>query len=197
MNTAASQAWAISRFARPCQSRNSRPSLCSGTIPRPTSFDTRIAGPASAPIVRTSRGDCGAGIAPGQHQIAQPKGQAVDDHDPAGTRLGAERPGDLERLLERRPALTPVGPVAGDARRHLLVPRLRGRQIEPLRPVGLGKALRIGAFSRPRAAEDQQAADAGRNVILLSHVHPVKSAGSAPGSQIRKRSFGIHQTSSG
>ena len=162
MNTAASQASAISWFARPCQSRNSRPSLCSGTIPRPTSFDTRTAGPASAPIARDEPGDGGAGIAPGQHQIAQPKGQAVDDHDPAGTRFGAQAPERPRAAPPASPSPATVGPVAGDPRRHLLIPRLGGRQIEPLRPVSLGKALRIGAFSRPRAAEHQQAADAGR-----------------------------------
>jgi hypothetical protein len=55
--------------------------------------------------------------------------------------------GDFERLLERPPALAPVGPVAGDPRRHFLTSRRRSRQIEPLSTVGFGKSLGIGAFS--------------------------------------------------
>ena len=126
--------------------------------------------------------------------------------------------GDFERLLQRRPALAPVGLMASDARRHFLVSRRRGRQIEPLGTMGLGKPLRIGAFSRARAAEHEQAADdrrgsfaraislrttpicvaspagpfPGRSVLLSG-----KPFGFTPGRQTRKRSFGIHQTSSG
>ena len=86
-------------------------------------------------------------IAAGQHEIAEPERQTIDNHHPARPRLRQEGRGNFEWLLERRPAVAPVGPVAGDPRRHFLISRRRGRQIEPLWTVGLGKPLRIGAFS--------------------------------------------------
>ena len=89
----------------------------------------------------------GARVAAGQHEIAEPEGQTIDDHHPAWLRMRQEGRGDFERLLERRPALAPVGLVAGNARRHFLISRRRGREIEPLWTVSLGKPLRIGAFS--------------------------------------------------
>ena len=97
----------------------------------------------------------GARIPAGQHEIAQPEGRAIDDDHPARLRMDPERYSDVERFLKGRPALAPVGPVACDARRHFLVPRRRGREIKPLRPIGLSNALRVAAFPGARAAEHE------------------------------------------
>ena len=59
--------------------------------------------------------------------------------------------------------------VAGDARRHFLISRRRGRQIEPIGTVGLGKPLRIGAFSGARAAEHEQATGDRSGLIRARH----------------------------
>ena len=80
----------------------------------------------------------GTRVAAGQHEVAEPERQAIDNHHPARLRVRREGRGDFDRLLERRPALAPVCLVAGDPRRHFLISRRSGRQIQPIGTVGLG-----------------------------------------------------------
>ena len=157
-NTTPSQARAIAAFARPCRSRKSRPSRVSGTSARPTSFETTIAGPASAATAPAESGDFGLDVPAGEHQVRQPQGQAVDERDSPRAGLGGQGLDEIERLLARRPAAPARLPVAGDAVRHLRVAGLRRRQIEPFGRRGLGEALGVGALAGARAAEHQNAA---------------------------------------
>ena len=62
-----------------------------------------------------------------------------------------------DRLFHQRPSCVPRGGVAGDAFRHFGVKRLRCRDQDGLAAGVFRECLRIAAFARPRAAEDEEA----------------------------------------
>ena len=78
---------------------------------------------ASKPTDTISRDECATTRAVDwSHQIGKPKGDAVDDERCLWLRFG-HGAGKLDRLLDRRPAIAPIGFVLGNARAHLVVQR--------------------------------------------------------------------------
>src|SRR5574337_61480 len=96
-------------------------------------------------------------LPPRVHKIREPQRQAIGQHNPARARVRLKRFRKRKRRLDRRPRLPTLGPVAGDAGRHFLVPRLGGGDEDAFRRGGLGEVLRVGAFARPGPAKDKDA----------------------------------------
>ena len=128
----------------------------SGTIPSPTSLDTKTTRPRQPADFRSQFSDFVRGIAPGEHQVAQPQGHAIDEHERARraphSRSAATSSSGSSRVV---PARAAIGAMAGDARRHFVVAGLRGREKEPIRPRALGERLRVAALARASAAEHE------------------------------------------
>ena len=148
MNTAASQAWGRSPGS-PAPASHETPGLACALEQPPYQLRLRPGLPARR--VRRSPRRAPRSRPPARSRPASgclAKGEAVDHHHPAGTRLGGKRASrDLERLLQGHPAWRrrPGGGRCAPPSPHPLPPRSPDRAA---RSVSLGKALRIGAFSR-------------------------------------------------
>ena len=141
---------------RPAWSRKSRAIRCSGTMPKPTSLETRIAGPVGAAHHASNSSIAASQVLFVHHQVGQPGGQAFHQHQPA--RPGLPRQGGREgqRLLHRHPAVRrPVGAVPGDALCHLRIHRLGGGEIDDLQSGLPGEHLGPARLAGPGAAQDQ------------------------------------------
>ena len=90
------------------------------------------------------------------HEVAEPKGEAVDDHRHMGVGLAGKRSGEVEGLLDGAPSIAAPGAMLRDSRRHLGVAGLGGGDVDRARPgAGRGNVLGIGALARARAAQHQ------------------------------------------
>ena len=122
MKRTSSAAAAMAWLRRPAASRKRRARGLSGTMPRPTSFETAIQGPRGAARAAARREASGSGSAPARRRLREPEGQAVDEDGLAVGGLG-EGAGEVERGLGGDPAGGAAGAVAGDAVGHLVVER--------------------------------------------------------------------------
>ena len=98
---------AIRWFSRPASSRNRRASAFSGTMPRPTSFETATQGPRGRASAAPSRSHSASSASrSAEHQVAQPQRQAVDQHRLSAGHLGRARRRDraAPRAWSSRPA---------------------------------------------------------------------------------------------
>jgi hypothetical protein len=94
-----------------------------------------------------------------QKKLAEPKRHAIDHDKAIRAGFAPEGLGQRDRFFHKRPARIPRGGVASDALCHLRVTRLRRRDQDWMAPGGFGELLRVAAFARPRAAEDEKTAD--------------------------------------
>ncbi len=92
-----------------------------------------------------------------QKKLAEPKRHAINHDDAIGAGLPPEGLGQRDRFFHKRPARIPCASMAGYARNHLSVTRLRCRDQDRMAPGGFREPLRIAAFARPCAAKDKQA----------------------------------------
>ena len=89
-----------------------------------------------------------------QEQVADPKGEAVQDHRVVAAQDRRGPAGRVERLLQGVPPARAPLAVGGDAAAHVLVQRLR-RGDEQNPPAGLREPFRGGALAGAGAAEQQ------------------------------------------
>ena len=93
-----------------------------------------------------------AGVAP--EEVRQPEGQAVD-HDHLVIAIGEQPLGQVEGFLDGVEAVPPLGPVAGDARPHLVVAGLGGGDEQAAPAEREGPRERAAALTGPRAPPHQ------------------------------------------
>jgi len=92
-----------------------------------------------------------------QEKIAEPQRQAIGNDNAIRPGLPPECSGQRDRFFHQRPARIPCGGMTGDALGHLAIARLRRRDQDGMPPRGFCETLRVAAFARPSAAEDEQA----------------------------------------
>jgi hypothetical protein len=89
-----------------------------------------------------------------EHAVADPHRDAIDD-DRVDAVQRRETRGHVERLFDGGPLRWALGLVARDARRHVGVPRLRGRE-ERDAATGWLDGDRVSALAAPRTAENEE-----------------------------------------
>ena len=96
----------------------------SGTMPSPTSLLTAMVGAPRVASAASNARDGRLDVVAAEHQIGEPERQAVDQDRHTGRRLrhGA---GEIDRGFGGEPAVPAHALVRRDARRHLVVTRLR------------------------------------------------------------------------
>ena len=143
-------------LSRPAASRKRRASAFSGTMPRPTSFETTTQGPrgrASAAARRVGLGRRGRGRR--ACRLREPERQAVDEHRPAGGAAG-ERRG--ERRAAPRAVSQPAPRRARCAAMRAAISAssgLGGGEVEPGAGRGGDQRLGVRALAGAGAAEDE------------------------------------------
>jgi hypothetical protein len=100
---------------------------------------------------------CARRIEAAQKKVAEPKRHAIDDDNAILAGLAPDSRGQRDRFFHQCPARVPRGGMAGDAPGHLSVAWLRRRDQDRMATRDFREPLRIAAFARPRAAEDEQA----------------------------------------
>ena len=96
-----------------------------------------------------------------QHQVGQPQRQAIDQH--RLRRQARPRARRRDRAAPRRVASRQRAvPMRGDALGHLVVDRLRRRDVDPGRRIASRSATRHAALARARAAEHEGQSPARR-----------------------------------
>ena len=120
-------------------------------------------------------GNLGLHIAAAQHDVGEPQREAIDQHGPVRCDLGGQAVAQGEGCLHGAPPRVALGPVPRDAVGHLAVAVEPGGGAEHERAFRtLGQPLRIGAFARPGAPENEHVPCLNRwRAMKVVFVHPV------------------------
>ena len=182
MNTTRSARAATRWCSRPASSRNARASALSGTMPRPTSLETITVGARARVQRRQQRRPVGDGASASirlvSHSVRQSTSTGSGASSAAGRSSGAS--------TVRQP-FVPAGAVLGDPRAHLVVERLRGRDVAPGGGQGGDQRLGMRALAGPRAAQHE---GHGRGFDLTCHTSGHTRASDGPSMWKVKRERG-------
>ena len=153
-------------LSRPCASRKARASAFSGTMPQPTSFDTKTTGPRTRARPRQPRARRLASAPPSMTLVSHSVRQSTST---TRVRRGfaAEGLDQAQRLLDRAPA-APSRSACGAAIRARISSSqaVRGRDIDPGEPGCPGEALAHGGscpIARRRAPGSIPSRGSGRS----------------------------------